>query len=91
MSKAEVKWLSREDIDAIIADMSAADLLEASGGDLSGPQVAGVAFDAAAKRLGKTNGTSATSHVRPADLRHLVKAVGEAASEDSPLSSGQES
>ena len=80
-------WLTREQIDEVVANLSAADLIEGTSGGKKDSQVAGAAFDSAAKRLELSNGTPATEHVRAADFAYLANAIGEAINIDSPLSS----
>lgn len=88
MSTAAEQWLTREQIDQVIAAMSAADLIAAigDGEKIQGAAMAGKAFDAAAARLGISNGTPATTHVSMADFGYLANAIGEAVNVDSPLS-----
>lgn len=84
-------WLTREQIDSVIAGMSAADLVGAMGdADKAGPKMPVKAFDLAAERMGMSNGTAASSMVRLADFKYMAKAIGEAVNIESPLSEGQE-
>ena len=48
--------------------------------------MAGAAFDSAAARMGISNGTPATEHVRAADFQYLATQLGEVLDVDSPLS-----
>lgn len=91
MSEGEIQWLSREQIDQVIAGMSAADLIAAMGDGekLQGPAMAGQAFDSAAARLGVSNGTPATQHIRMADFAYMAGAITKAVNIESPLSEGQ--
>lgn len=86
------EWLTREQIDQVISGMAAADLLEAMGDgeSIKGPKMAADAFNAAAARLGMSNGTPATQHVRMSDLKYMAEAITQAVNIDSPLSEGQE-
>jgi hypothetical protein len=83
-------WLTRSQIDEVIGSLSADDLIESGfGGDkINVLQAAAAAFNRAAERAGLSNGTPATQHVRPADLRYLNEAIGEALAMDSPLPVG---
>lgn len=86
-------WLSREQIDAVIEGMSAADLVAAMGlfdSQKQSTQWAMAAFDLAAARQEASNGTAASEHVRLADFAYLAQAVGEAINIEAPLSEGQE-
>lgn len=80
-------WLTREQIDDVLSNLSAADLIEGVGdGTKAGTKVAGDSFDAAAKRLGVSNGTAATEHIRAGDFQYLAEQLGEVINVDSPLS-----
>ena len=79
-------WLTKEQIDEVIANLSAADLIEGTGNGRKDAAVAGAAFDSAAARMGISNGTPATQHVRASDFAYLADALGEAVNVDSPLS-----
>ena len=71
---ADTEWLTREKIDEVLENLSAADLITATGdGSQSGAKMAGLAFDSAAARLGISNGTPATAHVRAADFKYLAR------------------
>lgn len=87
MAKAE--WLDRATIDKVVEGMSTADLIEASGETISAKQ-AGVAFNAAAKRQGISNGTPATQSVRARDFLYLAEKMGEIMGPDSPKSDDTE-
>jgi hypothetical protein len=89
---SDVEWLTREQIDQVIEGMSASDLITAMGDGekLKGPQMAGAAFDSAAARLGLSNGTPATQHVRMADFAYMAGEITKAVNIESPLSPGQE-
>lgn len=88
----DMDWLTREQIDQVIDGMSAGDLITAMGDGekLQGPAMAGAAFDSAAARLGISNGTPATDHVRMADFAYMAGEITKAVNVDSPLSGGQE-
>ena len=90
MAKTETKWLTREQIDEVIAGMSARDLIDASAGDISNGERAGMAFDSAAKRLGLSNGTPATASVKASDFLYLGQMMNEVMGNDSPKSQGGE-
>jgi len=84
-------WLSRKQIDDVIAAMSAGDLIAALAiypGDSVQMPIA--AFDKAAERAGLSNGTPASDHVRMSDLKYLGNVLREAVNVESPLSEGQE-
>lgn len=89
-------WLTREQIDAVIAGMSAADLIDAMGDEerIKGTRMMGAAFDSAAARLGlpedKDNGSSASHHIALADFQYMAQALGRAVNIESPLSERQE-
>lgn len=87
-----VTWLTREAIDHVIAGMSAADLIDAMGDEdrIKGTKMAGAAFDAAAARLGLSNGSPATQHIRVSDFQYMAETFGKAVNIESPLSEGQE-
>jgi hypothetical protein len=80
-------WLTHEQIDQIVEGLSGADILGAQGKGTDA-QVAGAAFDSAAARLGISNGTVATEHLRAADLGYMATKFGEVVNVDSPLSEG---
>lgn len=81
------EWLTREKIEEVLANLSAADLIEATGdGTAQGAKIAGTAFDSAAARMGVSNGTPATQHIRAADFAYLANRIGEVVNIDSPLS-----
>jgi len=84
-------WLSREDIDNVIDNLSGADLIEglADGANKTDAKISTVAFDTAAARLKISNGSPASQHVRASDYRYLTKRVSEVIAADSPLPEGQ--
>lgn len=87
-AEAAPDWFTREQIDEIIAGISAADLLEAigDGSGLKGARMLGIAFDSAATRAGfSNNGSTATAHVRASDFKYLADTLGKVVSVDSPL------
>lgn len=88
MGHRVVTWLTREDIDEIVAAMSAADMIAAvgDGEKLQGAAMAGAAFDAAAARIGKSNGTPATANVALADFQYLTEAIGGSVNVGTPKS-----
>jgi len=83
-------WLSREDIDRVIDNLSGADLIEglADGANKTDAKISTVAFDTAAARLKVSNGSPASQHVRAKDYRYLTRRVSEVIAEDSPLPEG---
>jgi hypothetical protein len=81
-------WLTHEQIDLVTEGLSAADILDAQGNGRTDAQVAGAAFDLAAARLKISNGTPATQHLRPSDLKYMAEKFGEVVNIDSPLSEG---
>ena len=85
------EWLTREQIDAAIAVLSAADLIEAMGDrdKVQGPKMAGDAFNAAAARIGLSNGSPAMQHVRASDFKYLAEKITEVINIDGPLPEGQ--
>lgn len=83
---SDEQWLSRAQIDEVIAGLSAADLIEGTSNGRKDAAVAGAAFDSAAARLSLSNGTPATQHVRAADFSYLAERIGEAINVDSPKS-----
>lgn len=89
------QWLTREQVDQVIDAMSAADLIVAMGdttdtGQVKGPKMAGDAFDSAAARIGLSNGTPATAHVRMSDFQYLATRISQAVNIESPTSKGPE-
>ena len=82
-----MEWLTRADIDRVIAELSAEDLIEATA-DAKGARIASVAFNAAAVRvLGELpEGKRWAQRVRVSDTRYLADKIGEAVNIDSPLS-----
>jgi len=85
----EPEWLTREQIDSIVAAISADDLIEsglADAGDDRGAAVKSArnAFNFAAETLGLSNGTPASKHVRPGDLTYWTNAISEAVNVDGP-------
>jgi hypothetical protein len=80
------EWLTKDQIDEVIAGLSAADLIEGTANGRKDAQVAGAAFDSAAARLGLSNGTPATEHIRAADFGYMAERLGEAINVDSPKS-----
>jgi len=74
-------WLTREEIDRVIANLSAEDMIESglTGTDDKGEAVkAGMrAFNASAERLGLSNGTPAMQHVHASDLKYFANNLKE--------------
>jgi hypothetical protein len=92
MAKKATVFLTRDQIDEVIAGLTAGDLIEAMGdGDtIKGTRMIGIAFDSAAARLGISNGTQGTHMVSVSDFKYLADKLGGAVNTDSPLSEGQE-
>ena len=86
MTAADTRdWLTREEIDRAIDEMSASDLIEAIGdGNNQGTKMAGTAFDLSAARLGISNGTAASSHVRVKDFKYLTDRLAAAIDVEAP-------
>lgn len=85
-TKTEHKWMSRDEIKALVDKMSAGDLMVASSDDqkLSNAQRAGMAFDSVAAREGVSNGTPATHSVRASDFLYLAELMGEVTAPGNP-------
>lgn len=84
----EKVWLTREDIDKITGDMSAADMLDAiedeQGKRQSGTKMIRSAFDSAAEAQGY--GEKATTRVPVSEFRYLSERLGGVINIESPLS-----
>ena len=79
------QWLTREQIDAVLEQLSADDLVKAYPADPDNPLKLPVAmFDNAAQRAG--HGEKAIARVRLNDLNYLTQKLGEVVNVDSPLS-----
>ena len=79
-------WLTREQIDSVLTELSADDLVQAYPADPENPLKLPMAvFTNAAARHGIDN---AIQRVRLADLNYLAGKIGEAVNVDSPLSEG---
>lgn len=85
------EWVTREQIDEVIDQMSAADLVHAMGDKdkMGGTALASAAFNAAAARLGKSNGTPMLEHVRMSDFSYFAEKAGAAINVENPTSEGQ--
>ena len=87
------QWLTREQIDEVVASVSAGDLVDAlpegAMTESGATRMAVAAFDAAAHRIGTSNGVRAMERVRAADFRYLAQRMGELTSISGPLSSEQ--
>ena len=82
-------WLTREDIDAVLEQLSADDVIEAIGdGRQAGARIAGEVFNQGAERLGLANGSKATARVKISDFQYLANRIGEVVNVDSPLPTG---
>jgi len=77
-------FLSREEIDGILAGMTARDLFSAmpAQGEASGAETAGKTFESAAERQGF--GVGAQDRVRISDAAYLSEELGGVLSADSP-------
>lgn len=83
-------WLTREQIDQVLEQLSADDLIEASDQGAGKPaRVGGLAFHLAATRvLGPLPEPERwTSRVRAGDFKYLSETMGDAVNIGSPLSS----
>ena len=82
-------WLTREQIDGVIQQLSADDLIESGVGDpgTSGTKAVRNAFNLAAERAGIPE---AAKRIRIQDFRYWSEAMGGAVNIDSPLSEGTE-
>ena len=79
------QWLTREQIDSVLEQLSADDLVKAYPADPDNPLKLPVAmFDNAAQRAG--HGEKAIARVRLNDLNYLTQKLGEVVNVDSPLS-----
>jgi hypothetical protein len=89
IARKQINPLAREDIDAVVSSMSAADMLEATedetGKRRNGTKMLRIAFDAAAERAGY--GPNATERVPVALFRYYAESMGGAVNVDSPLAS----
>lgn len=94
MDSPRSDWLTREDIDRVIGAMSADDLIESglAGIDNAKESVkaGAVAFNLAAARIGLSNGTPATSHMRASDLTYFANALKGSMDVDGPKSEASE-
>jgi hypothetical protein len=83
-----VEWLTREQIDSVIEQISAGDLIEAMGDSANPPghKVAAAVFNAVGERAGLANGVAASHRVRLADFQYLAQQIGEAVNISSPKS-----
>lgn len=93
-TKQKPRFLTREQIDEVIAGLSAGDVIEAMGDDevkVRGTKMIGLAFDSAAERMGVSNGVRGTHMISAADFEYLAKKLGGAINVDAPLSEGQPS
>jgi len=85
----EPEWLTREQIDSIVAGISADDLIESGltdAGEDKGKAVKAArnAFNLAAETMGLSNGTPASKHIRVTDLKYWTEAISAAVNVDSP-------
>ena len=92
MTQAE--WLTREQIDEVIDNLSAADLIESGltgTDDKAESTKAGMrAFNASAERLGLSNGTPAMQHVHASDLMYFANSIKRSLDIDGPKSEDTE-
>lgn len=82
-------WLTQDEIQAVLDQLSADDLIEAmdAGGEGGGPKVAAIAFNQAANRLrGEPESGKWTERIRANDLKYFAGQIREAINIDSPLS-----
>ena len=78
----KTEWMSREQIDEVLNNLSAADLIEAVD-EASDTRKATGAFNAAATRMGIEQ---ALTRVRANDFKYLASRMNEVVNIDSPLS-----
>lgn len=83
---AEKQWLSRDDIDSILDNLTADDVIEGLAEEVPSVKLPMVIFNRAAARQGASNGTPASQHVKIADMRYMTEAVGKATSVSDPKS-----
>lgn len=76
--------LTRDQIDFVLDNMTGADLIDHIGDGTRGARIAGDSFDAAAVRLGVSNGSRAMELVGMADFSYLVNKLQEVMNLDSP-------
>ena len=86
MVKAEKQWLSRADIDSVLDQLSADDVIESLAEDVPPVKLPMLIFNRAAARQGVSNGTPASQHIRIADMRYMTAEVGKATSLNNPKS-----
>ena len=80
-------WLTRAQIQDVVENLSADDLIRATTTG-QGAEIAGIAFNSAAARMGTED---ATSKVKAADFQYLAEQIGGAINVESPLSEDTES
>ncbi len=94
MDAPQNNWLSRADIDRVVANLSADDLIESglagTTDSTESVRAGGRAFNMAAERLGLSNGSPATQHMHAADLGYFANALKGAMDIDSPKSEPSE-
>lgn len=88
------EWLTREQIDQVVAAISADDLIESglvdAGDDKNlALKAAKAAFNSAAAFIGVSNGSPASRHVHPRDLTYWSEAITEGVSVTSPKRKGR--
>lgn len=86
VKRAPAEWLDRAAIDSVLDQLSADDVIEGLAEEVPPVKLPMVIFNRAAARLGISNGTPASQHVRVSDMRYLSEAVGKATSLNSPKS-----
>jgi len=94
MDSPKTEWLTRDDIDRVVANLSAEDLIDSgiTGTDdkAEATRAGARAFNASAERLGLSNGTPAMAHVRGSDLMYFANALKESLDIDGPKSDDTE-
>lgn len=82
------QWLSAEEIQAAVDNLSADDLIEGTAQSADGVLMIKVAFNRSAARLGY--GDDATTRVRASDFKKMADAIGEVVNDQHPLSEATE-
>lgn len=92
--QSEPQWLSHEDIDKIVAAISADDLIEsglteAEGDPTKGLKAGKAAFNSAAEFIGMSNGSPASRHIRASDVTYWTEAISAGINVNSPKQRGR--
>jgi hypothetical protein len=86
----QAEWLDRADIDSVLSQLSADDVIEVLAQDLPSVKIPMAIFNRAAARLGVSNGTAASIHLRVTEMKYLNEAVGAALDMNGPKASATE-